>query len=301
VLLYELCLLVLRLCVLALYSSLCYTLLLDFLSNRVNLAVFTPASIPFSSFWSAQHRGKAPRSWRIALSSSQSPPGSVSIQHCRRKRLLNTTNNCRPDPREKLSRWRGERTPLAFRVPDKKARKGESQIYKNSANLIGLLGKDAEVKAAQDKTTNFTVLSLATEESWKNKQANEWESRTEWHRILVFGRLGHFAAMLTKGAHIEVEGRLCSREQIFELKGTPRCKSLKAELLNCEGKVLAKPLFGGSIPPCASNNFVVRELYFSAVATTGTGSYISSRQYATISYCPCQCRHLKNIRTKKTL
>jgi hypothetical protein len=36
------------------------------------------------------------------------------------------------------------------------------------------------VKAAQDNTTNFIVLSLATKESWKHKQTNEWESRTEW-------------------------------------------------------------------------------------------------------------------------
>jgi single-stranded DNA-binding protein len=63
-------------------------------------------------------------------------------------------------------------------------------MYKNAVNLIGFLGKDAELKAAQDNSTNFTVLSLATKESWKNKQTNEWESRTEWHRILGFGDLG---------------------------------------------------------------------------------------------------------------
>ena len=46
-------------------------------------------------------------------------------------------------------------------------------MYKNAVNLIGFLGKDAEVKAAQENSTNFTVLSLATKESWKNKQTNE--------------------------------------------------------------------------------------------------------------------------------
>ena len=95
---------------------------------------------------------------------------------------------------------------------------------KNAVNLIGFLGKDAEVKAAQDNSTNFTVLSLATKESWKNKQTNEWESRTEWHRILVFGKLGGFAATLAKGAHIEVEGTLRSREQMLELKGSSKTK-----------------------------------------------------------------------------
>jgi single-strand DNA-binding protein len=108
----------------------------------------------------------------------------------------------------------------------------------NSANLIGFLGKDAEVKAAQDNSTNFTVLSLATKESWKNKQPSEWESRTEWHRILVFGKLGDFAATLTKGAHIEVEGTLRSREQTLELKGSskknPETKNVRSWFIRAE-------------------------------------------------------------------
>ena len=111
-------------------------------------------------------------------------------------------------------------------------------MYKNAVNLIGFLGKDAEVKAAQDNSTNFTVLSLATKESWKNKQTNEWESRTEWHRILVFGKLGDFAATLTKGAHIEVEGALRSREQTFELKGSskknPETKNVRSWFIRAE-------------------------------------------------------------------
>ena len=77
-------------------------------------------------------------------------------------------------------------------------------------------------ETAQDNSTNFTVLSVATKETWKNKQTNEWESRTEWHRILVFGKLGDFATTLIRGAHIEVEGALRSREQTLELKAAPR-------------------------------------------------------------------------------
>ncbi len=111
-------------------------------------------------------------------------------------------------------------------------------MYKNAVNLIGFVGKDAEVKAAQDNSTNFTVLSLATKESWKNKQTNEWESRTEWHRILAFGKLGDFAATLTKGAHIEVEGTLRSRERILELKGSsiknPETKNVRSWFIRVE-------------------------------------------------------------------
>ena len=111
-------------------------------------------------------------------------------------------------------------------------------MYKNAVNLIGFLGKDAEVKAAQDNSTNFTVLSLATKENWKNKETSEWESRTEWHRILAFGKLGDFAATLTKGAHIEVEGALRSREQTLELKGSskknPETKTIRSWFVRAE-------------------------------------------------------------------
>jgi hypothetical protein len=61
--------------------------------------------------------GYNPAPWRTALSSSQALRVSVSIRHCRRKRLLKHHKQCRPDPREKLSRWPGERTPLAFGCP----------------------------------------------------------------------------------------------------------------------------------------------------------------------------------------
>jgi single-stranded DNA-binding protein len=45
-------------------------------------------------------------------------------------------------------------------------------MYKNAVNLIRFVGKDAEVKAAQDNGANFAVLSLATKDSWKNQQTN---------------------------------------------------------------------------------------------------------------------------------
>jgi single-strand DNA-binding protein len=82
------------------------------------------------------------------------------------------------------------------------------------------------------------VLSLATKESWRNKQTNEWKSRTERHRILVFGKLRNFAATLTKGAYIEVEGTLRSREQTLELKGSskknPETKNVRSWFVRAE-------------------------------------------------------------------
>ena len=89
-------------------------------------------------------------------------------------------------------------------------------MFKNTVDLIGFIGKNAEVKVASDSSTNFTVLNLATKESWKNRETGEWESRTEWHNVIAFGKLGEFAATLTRGAHIEVEGSLSSRERTIE-------------------------------------------------------------------------------------
>ena len=57
---------------------------------------------------------------------------------------------------------------------------------------------------------SFTTLSLATKSSYKKD--DKYISHTEWHRCVVFGKLSEFAKTLTKGAHIQVEGELRSRE-----------------------------------------------------------------------------------------
>jgi single-strand DNA-binding protein len=80
----------------------------------------------------------------------------------------------------------------------------------NKVNLIGFLGSDAEVRTANNRS--FTTLSLATMSSYKDKKSGQYVSHTEWHRCIVFGKLCEFAATLTKGAHIQVEGELRSRQ-----------------------------------------------------------------------------------------
>jgi single-strand DNA-binding protein len=89
-------------------------------------------------------------------------------------------------------------------------------MYQNKVNLIGFLGSDAEVRTANNRS--FTILSLATKFSYKDKESGKYVSHTEWHRCIVFGRLSEFAKTLTKGAHIQVEGELRSRE--FDSKKT---------------------------------------------------------------------------------
>ena len=82
-------------------------------------------------------------------------------------------------------------------------------MYLNRITLIGFIGSDAERKAAN--ATNIAIFSLATKTSWRN-DAGSWESRTEWHRCVAFGKLADFAGTLSKGAHVAVEGELRSHE-----------------------------------------------------------------------------------------
>jgi len=83
-------------------------------------------------------------------------------------------------------------------------------MYLNRLTLIGFIGNDPEAKATNGGST-FAAFSVATKRSWKNSEG-EWESQTEWHRCIAFGKLADFAAGLKKGAHVQVEGELRSRE-----------------------------------------------------------------------------------------
>src|ERR1700674_4800894 len=85
---------------------------------------------------------------------------------------------------------------------------GDTTMYQNKVTLIGFLGNDAEVRTNNDRS--FTTLSLATKSSYKKD--GKYISHTEWHRCVVFGRLSEFPKTLTKGAHVQVEGELPSRE-----------------------------------------------------------------------------------------
>jgi single-strand DNA-binding protein len=81
-------------------------------------------------------------------------------------------------------------------------------MYKNNVQLIGFLGNDAEVRTNDNRS--LTRFSLATKSSYKKD--GKWIEHTEWHKCVVFGKLGEFAGSLKKGAHILVEGEIRSRE-----------------------------------------------------------------------------------------
>jgi single-strand DNA-binding protein len=80
----------------------------------------------------------------------------------------------------------------------------------NKVILIGNLGKDPEVRHTQSGSA-VTTFSLATNESWNNREGQR-EERTEWHRVVAFGKLADICGQyLKKGKQIYVEGRLQTR------------------------------------------------------------------------------------------
>jgi single-strand DNA-binding protein len=90
-------------------------------------------------------------------------------------------------------------------------------MYLNRITLAGYLG-NSEVRTARNEA-QFTVFSLATKRSWKDRETGEYRSETTWHRCLAFSRLGEFAATLTKGAHLMIEGDIRTREYTQKVGG----------------------------------------------------------------------------------
>ncbi len=80
----------------------------------------------------------------------------------------------------------------------------------NKVILLGNLGKDPETRYTANGGA-ITTFSIATSESWKDKQTGENQERTEWHRIKMFGRLAEIAGeYLRKGKQVYIEGSIRS-------------------------------------------------------------------------------------------
>ncbi len=82
----------------------------------------------------------------------------------------------------------------------------------NKVILVGNLGKDVEMKytASGNAIANITV---ATSESWTDKQTNEKVTKTEWHRVVAFQRLAEIMGeYLKKGSQVYIEGKLQTRK-----------------------------------------------------------------------------------------
>ncbi len=82
----------------------------------------------------------------------------------------------------------------------------------NKVILIGNLGGDPEVRYMTNSEP-VTSFSLATTEAWRDKSSGEKKEQTEWHRVVVYGKLAEIIGKFAKkGSHMYVEGRLRTRK-----------------------------------------------------------------------------------------
>ena len=82
----------------------------------------------------------------------------------------------------------------------------------NTVILVGNLGQKPDMKYTQSNTA-VANLSLATSESWKDKDSGDLKTKTEWHRVVYFGKLAEIAEQyLDKGSKIYIEGKLQTRK-----------------------------------------------------------------------------------------
>ncbi|MDC9615870.1 single-stranded DNA-binding protein [Xenorhabdus khoisanae] len=82
----------------------------------------------------------------------------------------------------------------------------------NKVILVGFLGQDPEIRYLSTGGA-VTTLSLATSENWRDKQSGAIREKTEWHRVVIFGKLAEIAEeYLQKGDQVYIEGQLQTRK-----------------------------------------------------------------------------------------
>ena len=128
-------------------------------------------------------------------------------------------------------------------------------MQKNSLNkviLIGNLGQDPEARFTPQGTA-VTNLSVATNESWKD-QSGETQDRTEWHRVVMYGRMAETASeYMKKGQMVYVEGRLHTREWEDKNQIKRRTTEISCDNFTMLGKRSANAGSGRVAPDVAPN------------------------------------------------
>ena len=148
----------------------------------------------------------------------------------------------------------------------------------NKVILIGNLGRDPELRYTQSGSAvaNFT---LATNERWRDKDGNNQE-RTEWHRIVVWGRTAENCAQyLQKGRSVYVEGRLQTREwedKDGNKRNTTEVNALNVQFLGGRGSV-PEGAAAAMIPATAIRGSLRRETTFRSSDRAGTRRSVRPR------------------------
>lgn len=122
----------------------------------------------------------------------------------------------------------------------------------NKVILVGNLGNDPEVRYANNGAA-IANLSIATSESWKDKNTGEQVDKTEWHRVVMFNRLGEIAGeYLKKGSKVYVEGKLQTRKWQDNAgvdKYTTEIVASEMQMLDSRGDSAGMGGGGGSYQP----------------------------------------------------
>ena len=118
----------------------------------------------------------------------------------------------------------------------------------NKVIIIGNLGQDPETRYMPSGGA-VTNISVATSESWKDKQTGEPQERTEWHRIVFFNRLAEIAGeYLRKGSKVYIEGSLRTRkwqDQGGQDRYTTEIVANEMQMLDSRGGQSGMPDAGG--------------------------------------------------------
>jgi single-strand DNA-binding protein len=112
-------------------------------------------------------------------------------------------------------------------------------MYLNSISIIGFLGKDPERRQVRGNGVAYTVLSVATQHSWKNAR-DEWQSKTDWHRVVLWNNRVAFAERLHAGDHILVGGTLVSSTYEREIGKGKKAATLKLTSWSIRANVVRK-------------------------------------------------------------
>lgn len=109
----------------------------------------------------------------------------------------------------------------------------------NAIQIIGNLGRDPEQRESRASGTPFTVLSVATRRAWKDAQG-QWQSKTDWHRVVLFGRLHEAAAGLKRGERVFVSGSLVSSQYERQVGNGKKAASVKLTSWQIRANALRK-------------------------------------------------------------
>ena len=112
----------------------------------------------------------------------------------------------------------------------------------NKAIIVGTLGADPETNYSQAGTAICNI-RVATNESWKDKATGEKQERTEWHRVVAFGRLAEIMGQyLSKGSQVYIEGRI-QTDKFQDKDGNDRysTKIIANDMQMLGGSVQGKP------------------------------------------------------------